>query len=75
MTSSVEDRGNSLEILVSDADDITVKLLAADLRRQRQFDVSECPAKHAQLASSISSRKPSVLLLGLHARDPISMCP
>ena len=71
MISSVKGNSTSLEILVSDADEITVKLLAADLRRQCQFEVFECLAKHAQLTSSISNRKPSVLLLGLRARDPI----
>jgi DNA-binding NarL/FixJ family response regulator len=72
MLSSMEERDTSLEVLVSDADEITVKLLAADLRRHCQFDVSECPAGHAQLVSSISNRNPSILLLGLRARDSIA---
>jgi DNA-binding NarL/FixJ family response regulator len=62
----------SLEVLVSDANENMVRLLAADLRQQRQFDVSECLANPAQIVEAISKRKPSVLLLGLLGREPVT---
>lgn len=60
-----------LEVLVSDTDDITVRLLAADLLRQEQFEVFGCPAELSQLLNLISNKKPCVLLLGLSARDSV----
>ena len=59
----------SLEVLVSDTDEITVKLLTADLQRQKLFDVFGCSMNLGQLLNSISDRRPCVLLLGLRARD------
>ena len=62
----------SLEVLVSDTDDITVRLLAADLQRQEQFAVFGCLADLSQLLNLISNKKPCVLLLGLRARDSVA---
>lgn len=59
------------EVLVSDADHITVRLLASDLQRQEQFAVFGCLANLEQLLNTISNRKPCVLLLGLHTRDSV----
>jgi DNA-binding NarL/FixJ family response regulator len=72
MESLKEGRGASLEVLVSDADEITARLLAADLRRQQQFQVSECPADLSQVVRSIADNRPPVFLLGMRARDPIA---
>jgi len=58
-----------LEVLVSDADDITVRLLAADLQRQEQFSVFGCRANLNHLSGAIVGRKPAVLLFGFRARD------
>jgi DNA-binding NarL/FixJ family response regulator len=63
--------GSSPQVLVCDADKITVKLLADDLRRQEHFQISECIARAAQIRLSISQQRPNVLLLGLSARDPL----
>jgi len=62
----------SLEVLVSDTDDIMVRLLAADLQRQERFGVFGCLSDLSQLLDLISKRKPCVLLLGLHARDSVA---
>jgi DNA-binding NarL/FixJ family response regulator len=59
----------ALQVLISDTDNITVRLLAADLQRQEQFAVFGCLSKLSRLLDSISARKPCVLLLGLRARD------
>ena len=72
MDSSGSTRTVSLEVLVSDADDIMVRLLAADLQRQERFAVFGCLADLSQLLHLISHRKPCVLLLGLHARDSVT---
>jgi DNA-binding NarL/FixJ family response regulator len=72
MDSSGEGRSTSLEVLVSDTDEITVRLLAADLRRQQQFEVSECPTNHLSIVNSIADRRPAVLLLGLRIRDSVT---
>jgi DNA-binding NarL/FixJ family response regulator len=72
MNSAEGVRSVSLEILVSDTDDITVRLLAADLQRQEQFAVFGCRADLSQLLNLISNRKPRVLLLGLRARDSVA---
>ena len=62
----------SLEVLVSDTDHITVSLLTSDLQRQEQFAVSGCLARLSELLSSISARRPCVLLLGLSAHDSVA---
>lgn len=64
--------GVSGEVIVSESDDITVRLLAADLRRQQLFDVFGCRAILSQLLPSISERKPSVLVFGVRARDTMA---
>ncbi len=63
--------GSFPQVLVCDADEITVKLLAADLRRQERFQIFECIAREAQIRLAISRQCPNVLLLGLRARDPL----
>ncbi len=72
MESSQSARTVSLEVLVSDTDHITVRLLASDLQRQEQFAVSGCLARLSELLSSISARRPCVLLLGLSAHDSVA---
>ena len=72
MESSERVSGTSLEVLVSDTDDITVRLLAADLQRQEQFAVFGCLANLSQLLNLISNKQPCVLLLGLRARDSVA---
>jgi DNA-binding NarL/FixJ family response regulator len=69
---SIKARTVSLEVLVSDTDHITVRLLTSDLQRQEQFAVSGCLANLSQLLSSISARRPCVLLLGLSAHDCVA---
>lgn len=64
--------GISLEVLVSDTDQITVRLLAADLQRQGQFEVFGCQASPSHLLTSISERRPCILLLGLRAQDSVT---
>ena len=61
---------SSPQVLVCDADEITVKLLAADLRRQERFQIYECIARVTDIRHSISQQRPNVLLLGLRAQDP-----
>lgn len=72
MNSAESVRSISLEVLVSDTDDITVRLLAADLQRQEQFEVFGCLANLSQLLNSISAKRPRILLLGLRARDSVA---
>jgi DNA-binding NarL/FixJ family response regulator len=57
--------------LICDPDDITVKLLAADLRRQDKFQIAECIARIAEIRHAVSEQRPSVLLLGMSVRDPL----
>lgn len=72
MESSKEASIISLEVLVSDSDEITTRLIAADLRRQQQFQVSECPADLEPVVRSIANSRPPVFLLGMRARDPVA---
>lgn len=62
-------RHSSPHLLLCDADDITVKLLAADLRRQERFHVAACTARISEIRHAVNAQRPSVLLLGLSSRD------
>jgi DNA-binding NarL/FixJ family response regulator len=62
---------SSPHVLICDQDDITVKLLAADLRRQEKFQITECIARITEIRHAVSEQRPSVLLLGLSVRDPL----
>ena len=59
---------NPIRVLVSDSDKITVRLLAADLMRQQQFEVEYCLA--ADITDHISTVLPAVLLLSARLQDP-----
>jgi DNA-binding NarL/FixJ family response regulator len=60
--------GTILTIVVTDPDSMTARLLAADLRRQKQFDVIECPLTSHALQQCVAEKSPSVLLIGLDRR-------
>jgi DNA-binding NarL/FixJ family response regulator len=60
-----------VRVLVCDIDKITVQLLAADLRRQEQFEIDCCQTSDS-IADQISSSAPAVLLLGVRQQDPAS---
>jgi DNA-binding NarL/FixJ family response regulator len=49
---------------VAEADPITARLLAADLRRQRQFHVIECALQVSSILDCIAENSPDVLLVG-----------
>jgi DNA-binding NarL/FixJ family response regulator len=70
-SSHLQNTAGSVEVLVSDADNMTARLLAADLRRQGGFRVHECSNDPLEISRRITSHQISVLLLGLGARDPI----
>lgn len=61
--------GVPFPVLVSDSDEMMVRLLAADLRRQQQFDVTECPAVSGRIASMIAQNSPVVFVLGLRTHE------
>jgi two-component system nitrate/nitrite response regulator NarL len=61
---------NPIRVLVTDTDKITVRLLAADLMRQQQFEIDYCLA--SDLADHISTVLPTVLLLSARLQDPAS---
>jgi DNA-binding NarL/FixJ family response regulator len=56
-------------VLVCDSDEMMVRLLAADLRRQEHFQVTECPANSSKIVSSIARTSPAVFVLGLRTHE------
>ena len=60
---------HSISVLVSDADAMTARLLAADLRRQHQFHVAEVPPDVDSILHGISENSPDVLLVSTNLRE------
>ena len=58
-----------IRVLVCDNDKITVQLLTADLRRQKQFEIDYCQTTDG-IPDQVLDNVPSVLLLGARLQDP-----
>lgn len=63
-----EEIASSITVLVTDPDVMTARLLATDLRRQKQFEVIDCASTAHAIQQCIAERSPAILLLGLHHR-------
>lgn len=72
MVSSEDAVAVPFPVLVCDSDEMMVRLLAADLRRQERFNVTECPASSSKIVSSIARTSPTVFVLGLRTHESSS---
>lgn len=63
------DAAVTFPVLVCDSDEMMVRLLAADLRRQERFQVTECPVNSSKIVSSIARTSPAVFVLGLRTHE------
>lgn len=68
MVCSPSPEQSSIVVLVAEADAMAARLLAADLRRQRQFHVFECVPQIPDILDCIAENSPDVLLVSANLR-------
>jgi DNA-binding NarL/FixJ family response regulator len=66
--SSVSDNPH-VKVLVADADAMTARLLASDLRRHNQFQVIDCKRELSCILDSIAKHAPAIVLFGTETRE------
>lgn len=62
--------GPLIRVLITDFDPMTTRLLAADIRRQQNFEVIESSSSEDAVCDSIAANKPAVMLLSGNSREP-----
>lgn len=67
ITSRTEAR--CINVLVTDGDALTARLLTSHLRRQRQFHIIECAPGLASILECVAKTAPDVVLLSANSRD------
>jgi DNA-binding NarL/FixJ family response regulator len=72
MLSSEETPRSVLKVLVADSNAMTARLLAADLRRENQFDALECALIPGDILGCIERENPAVLLLALSYESTVA---
>jgi len=59
-------------VVIAEADHLTSRLLAEDLRRQNRFTVSECAPTEEGILASVAGQREAILVLGLRrAESPL----
>ena len=59
----------SINVVVTDADAMAARLLAADLRRHRQFQVTECAPELSSILDCVADTSADILLVSTNLRD------